>query len=265
MYYRYYSGLNLRIATNWLIITNILIFLIQNVFGRKFIYIFGLIPFKVIHDLWLWQLLTYMFLHGGIIHLLINLFILWMFGRNIEDVFGTMQFLKYYFICGLGAAILIVLTSLSSIIPTIGASGAIYGLLVAYAFLFPDSIIYLYFFIPIKAKHLVIFLGIISFLSGLSESQSNISHFGHLGGLLIGYIYLKYFYQKDYFNLKNLFGKLFTVGKLKKSSFKFDSDEELELKTNLILDKILIKGVNSLTEEEKNIMDEYIKRKNIYH
>jgi hypothetical protein len=82
---------------------------------------------------------------------------------------------------------------------------------------------------------------------------------------LIGYIYLKYFYQKDYFNLKNLFTKLFTIKKFKKTSLKYDSNEELELKTNLILDKIFIKGVNSLTEEEKNIMDEYIKRKNIYH
>ena len=120
-------------AIKWLIIANVVIFFGQVFLGDKFSYIFSLVPYKVLRNFWLWQLLTYMFLHGGFFHLFINLFILWMFGRPIESAWGNKSFLKYYFACGIGASILIILTSSGSKIPTLGASGAIYGILVAYA------------------------------------------------------------------------------------------------------------------------------------
>ncbi len=248
-------------AIKWLIIANVSVYLISWFAGRNFLYIFGLVPYQVVKSLWLWQIFTHMFLHGGLFHLLINLFVLWMFGKPIEREWGTSSFLKYYFTCGLGAGIFILITSLNSRIPVVGASGAIYGILVAFAMLYPDSIIYLYFLFPIKAKHFAILIGAVAFLGGISGGRSNIAHFGHLGGFLVGYVYLKFPLWKYRFHPE----RLFTFLRLPKISLKKRKKDKaksyrIEERVNQILDKILLHGVDSLTAEEKRIMDEYSRR-----
>jgi membrane associated rhomboid family serine protease len=158
----------------------------------------GLIPAAVVERLWLWQPVTYMFQHGGLFHLLFNMLALWMFGVELERLWGTRFFARYYFVAGIGAA---VTTILAALLPfgfaeplyvsvTVGASGAIYGLLLAYALTYPNRPIYLYLVFPIPAKVFVLIIGAISFLSSISGSQSGVAHATHLGGILAGYLYL---------------------------------------------------------------------------
>lgn len=248
-------------AIKWLIIANVSVYLVQVFAGRNFLYTFGLVPYQITRNLRLWQIFTHMFLHGGLFHLLINLFVLWMFGKPIEKKWGTNSFLKYYFTCGLGAGFFIFITSLNSRIPVVGASGAIYGILVAFAMLYPDSIIYLYFLFPIKAKHFVILIGAVALLAGISRGRSNIAHFGHLGGLLVGYVYLKFPLWKHRFHPAKIFASLrlpkLNLKRRKKYKSEFYGVEE---RVNQILDKILLHGVDSLTTEERRIMDEYSHR-----
>jgi membrane associated rhomboid family serine protease len=169
--------------------------------------LFGLHPAWIVHarstvapehSLWVWQVATYMFLHGGIFHIVFNMLALWMFGAELERMWGTRYFLKFYLATGIGAG---VLTVLFSLLPfafarqlqyanVIGASGAVYGLLLAYALYFPDRPIYMYFVFPIPAKIFVAIMGGIAFLSSLSEA-GGIANATHLGGLLVGYIFLK--------------------------------------------------------------------------
>jgi membrane associated rhomboid family serine protease len=139
-----------------------------------------------------------MFLHGGLFHILFNMLALWMFGTELERMWGTRFFLKFYFVTGVGAALLTVAFSWlpfgfaeqlqQSIV--IGASGAIYGLLLAYALYFPDRPIYMYFVFPIPARYFVLIIGAIAFYSSLGET-GGIASATHLGGLLVGYLYLK--------------------------------------------------------------------------
>jgi membrane associated rhomboid family serine protease len=146
----------------------------------------------------LWQPLTYMFLHAGFGHILFNMLSLWMFGVELERMWGTRLFLKYYFICGVGAAattILVSLVPLSTfdhlrVALTVGASGAIYGILLAYALYFPNRPIYIYFVFPVPAKYFVMIMGGITLLSAMSAGDG-VAHTTHLGGLVVGYFYLK--------------------------------------------------------------------------
>jgi membrane associated rhomboid family serine protease len=155
---------------------------------------FGLWPYLVIHKFYVWQLVTYLFLHAGWFHIIFNMFALWMFGSDLESLWGGKKFLFYYFLTGVGAgAVDVALNELFRPgIPsvTIGCSGAVYGLLLAYGMLFPDRLIYLYMIIPIKAKWFVVGMGVIEFVSSFG-SGSHISHFAHLGGMLFGYLYLR--------------------------------------------------------------------------
>src|SRR5215467_5187247 len=152
---------------------------------------FGLVPAFVTQHYYLWQLVTYIFLHGGFFHILFNMFGLYMFGSELEMTWGTRQFTKFFFICGIGAAAITVLVSPHSEAAVIGASGAIFGLLVAYGVLFPDRLIYLYLIIPIQAKWFVIIYGAINFLSALSVTNSGVAYVTHVGGMVVGFVYLK--------------------------------------------------------------------------
>ena len=152
---------------------------------------FALVPFDVTQKYYLWQLATYIFLHGGFFHILFNMFGLYMFGSELEATWGTREFTKYFFLCGIGAGITSVVVSPNSPIPIIGASGAIFGLLLAYGMLFPNRLIYLYMIIPIPAKWFVVIFGAITFLSALSVSNSGVAYVAHLGGMIFGFIYLK--------------------------------------------------------------------------
>lgn len=139
-----------------------------------------------------WQLVTYMFLHAGFGHIFFNLFALWMFGQAIENYWGTNRFTVYYFLTGIGAALLHMLIGGGGA-PTLGASGAVYGILLAFGMMFPERPIMLLFPpIPIKAKYFVAIFGIIELVSGLTRANSGVAHFAHLGGMLVGFILIKY-------------------------------------------------------------------------
>lgn len=153
--------------------------------------LFGLVPYDVTRHLFLWQGVTYLFLHGGLFHILFNMLALWMFGTELEWLWGTPRFLRFYFITGIGAAICSVIAAPSSTIPIIGASGAIYGLLAAYGLLFPDRILLLYFVIPIKAKYFVLILGAIAFWFSITSGGGGVAHVAHLGGMIFGWLYLR--------------------------------------------------------------------------
>jgi len=179
-------------------------------------------------DFYPFQLLTYMFMHGNFTHLFFNMFALWMFGSTLENMWGSKRFLIFYLLCGLGAGIIqelvqyiqlqcysysdemmnivvaegaevmqagkqyvnTTLEALNRIVntPVVGASGAIYGLLLAFGMMFPDSMIYLYFIVPIKAKWFVIGYAVIELLTGIFSSGDHVAHFAHLGGMLVGLI-----------------------------------------------------------------------------
>lgn len=161
---------------------------------------FGLVPYGVTHALRIWQPFTYLFLHEGIGHILINMFVLWMFGRDVERAWGKKRFFTYYFVCGAGAGVIniVVKTILdphgrgSALIPTIGASGAIFGVLLAAAILFPHQPVYLLFIpVVISMRVLVGVMGVIEFFGTLGSGGDNVSHVCHLGGMLVGYLYLR--------------------------------------------------------------------------
>jgi membrane associated rhomboid family serine protease len=152
--------------------------------------LFGLVPVQVWRGA-LWQPLTYMFLHGGIFHLIFNMLVLWMFGSTLESTWGPRRFLTFYFICGIGAGLLNAAVTPSSLVPVIGASGAIYGLLMAFAILFPEQLIYFWGIFPVKAKYFVIGIGAIELLTAMGTQGSGIAHIAHLGGMLFGLIYMK--------------------------------------------------------------------------
>ncbi len=185
-------------ALKAIIIANVVMFF-ATTFFRTLVPVLGLVPALVTGEFWIWQVATYMFLHGGLLHILFNMLALWMFGTELERLWGTRFFLKFYFISGIGAGILTVAFSLlpfgfahqlhQSIV--IGASGAIYALLLAYALYFPDRPIYMYFVFPIPARIFVLIMGVIAFYSSLSDAGGGIANATHLGGLLVGYVYLK--------------------------------------------------------------------------
>lgn len=144
-----------------------------------------------------WQLVTYMFLHAGFGHVLFNLFALWIFGQGIENFWGTKRFTIYYFLTGIGAALLHMWISGTGA-PTVGASGAVFGILLAFGMMFPDRyIILLIPPIPIKAKYFVAIFGAIELFSGIMRPDSGIAHFAHLGGMVIGFLLIKYWGLKS--------------------------------------------------------------------
>lgn len=184
-------------AVKWLIAANVVAFLASSVFFSLPAWL-GLTPERIFTDFALWQPVTYMFLHGGLGHLLFNMLGLWMFGVELEHRWRTKQFLTFYFVCGVGAALFTILLSLLPfgfagpmyVSTTVGASGAIYGLLLAYGMYYPDRPILLYMLFPIPARYFVMIIGAISFYMSVMGSRSGVAHAAHLGGLVAGYLYL---------------------------------------------------------------------------
>jgi membrane associated rhomboid family serine protease len=181
-----------------LIITNIAVFVLVW-FARPLMLLFGLRAEDVFERLWFWQPVTYMFLHGGIGHIFFNMLALWMFGTELERMWGSRLFLKYYAICGVGAGATTLILSLLPIdifahlytALTVGASGALYGIYLAYGMYFPNRPIYIYFIFPVPAKYLVMIMGGITLLLSLDGPGGGVAHTTHLGGLIAGYLYLK--------------------------------------------------------------------------
>ena len=159
--------------------------------GRWMIGIFGLTPLSVLAKLSVWQIATYLFLHGGFGHLFWNMFALWMFGSELERYWGSRQFLKFFLITGMGAGVLSIAFEPLSLIPTIGASGSVYGILMAYGMMFPERLVYLYFLFPVKVKYFIAVLSVITFVSAFGSSGSTVAHVAHLGGMIVAFLYLK--------------------------------------------------------------------------
>ena len=190
--YRVTIGPTLTPMVKSLVVTCVLIFFLQKLGpGRDMTLIFGLRPAFVLQKLYLWQLVTYLFLHGNVMHILFNMFALWMFGSELERYWRSQQFLRFFLVTGIGAGVLSVLFSPSSDVPTIGASGAVYGILMAYGMMFPNRLVYLYFLVPIRVKYFVAGLGVVAFLSALNSPGSTIAHVAHLGGMVFAFLYLK--------------------------------------------------------------------------
>ena len=165
-----------------------------------------------------YQLVTYMFMHGDFGHLFFNMFALWMFGNTLENIWGPNRFLLFYFACGIGAGLVQelvqyiqyattlqgyvnvnmgghIISQYLNLLTTVGASGAVYGILLAFGMMFPNSTLYIYFAIPIKAKWFVLIYGIIELFAGFS-AVDNVAHFAHLGGMLFGLILILYWKKK---------------------------------------------------------------------
>lgn len=249
-----FGGSIISPGVKYIIFATGLVFILQLISGAKPIAWFGLHPVDIYREFRIWQLVTYMFLHGDFIHILLNMIILWMFGCEVERNWGTNNFLKYYFICGVGAGVFHILFHLTSDIPVVGASGAIYGILLAFAMLFPDRPIILFpFFIALKAKYWAMIFAAIALIFGLFGGQNGVAHFAHLGGMIVGFIYLKLSWKMS------LFGMDFI--KKKKGEWEFQKlinkrRKLLELRqsVDVILDKINEVGYENLTEKEKQVL-----------
>jgi membrane associated rhomboid family serine protease len=184
-------------GVKWLLIGNTVIFLICNLGGSAVQVpagtLLGLSAEAAIHHFLLFQVFTYMFLHFATMHVLFNMLGLWFFGKPIEETWGTRRFLKFYFLCGIAAGVCVVLANAlngSWGTVTIGASGAIFGTLVAFGILFPDSIILMFFVFPMKAKYAVMIYVAIELLATFGPN-TGVSTVAHLGGAAFAYLYLK--------------------------------------------------------------------------
>ena len=247
-------------GVKFLLIVNIIVFILIELSGQKSLLFrtFGLVPSLVWNKFKIWQLFTYLFIHGGIFHIFFNMFVLWMFGKDLESQWGKMEFLLFYFVCGIGAGLITVLFSVNSIVPIVGASGAIYGLLLAYGFTYPNQMVYMYGLFPLKVKYMVLGLGAIAFFASLSTSQSNVSHITHLSGMIIGLIFI-------YFNLNWKVIKLWYIRMrlkgLSQQPAKQDNEEaQMKKQVDKILDKLNDSGWDSLTEQEENYLTQASKR-----
>ncbi|MBI2999023.1 MAG: rhomboid family intramembrane serine protease [Deltaproteobacteria bacterium] len=196
MYYQtrnvMFGGGSVTPAIKFLLIANVAVFVLQTFTDYRMIRLFGLVPDLVLHNFYVWQLFTYQFLHGGLFHILFNMLALWMFGCDLERRWGTRFFLRYYFVSAIGGGILNTVFLPNQIVPSIGASAGIYGVLLAYGLIYPERIVYFYFLFPIKMKHFVMLIGAISLYSSIVASQSGIAHLAHLGGMGFGYVYLRW-------------------------------------------------------------------------
>lgn len=241
----------------------------------------GLIPFSNEYlSFWPWQLVTYQFLHGDFGHIFFNMLMLWMFGMEIENIMGSRKFLVFYLLAGIGGGLLqLILGSGSGVI--IGASGAVYGVMVAFAMFFPDRMIYIWFLFPVRAKYLIVGMMIIEFLS--VGDGSFVAHLAHLGGAVVGFLFVMMDRQRNFnfdkyfdlfkgskpFNNQNSFKKKTSVfGKKEVEDAEFyeinsnssRKEDVSQAEIDRILDKISQSGYQNLTEKEKKILFEASKK-----
>jgi membrane associated rhomboid family serine protease len=274
-----------------LLLSNALIFVMVQFFGSFTLdgmpltyaihYYLGLMPLG--NGFWPWQLLTYQFIHAGLGHIFYNMFGLWMFGMEIEHVWGPKRFLTFYLLCGVVAGVfqLIlapILEPSQVAVPTVGASGAVYGVLIAFAMLFPDRYIFLWFLVPVKAKYFVaglILLGVFAI-----GGSTNVANLAHLGGAFAGYIYVLSVTgrlplhrwwedfrvkmttpttpQSPYQSEEAVDAKVYDIRDAKPQ----DERAQMQKRIDEILDKISRSGYQNLTEEEKKILFEASKKLN---
>jgi len=196
-----FGGMGMTPGVKALLIVNLAVFVIQTIMhdysGREIgalTGLFGFIPGQAIIGLEVWRFVTYMFLHGGLGHILFNMLGLWMFGTQIEARWGRGPFLLYYLVCGIGGALtygLFKLFGMDAFTPMVGASGAVYGILLAYGMMFPEAIILIGLIVPMKAKYAVVLFGLIELLSTASGGGGGVAHLAHLGGMASGFLFLR--------------------------------------------------------------------------
>lgn len=245
-------------AVKALLIANGLIFILQLLTGQTLTLYFGLTPAVVLHRLAVYQLVTYMFLHGGLLHIAMNMFILWMFGVAIEQTWGTKRFLFYYFLTGIAGGLFTIAFNPSSLVPTIGASGAIYGLLAAYAVLFPNQTIYLYFLFPMKVKYAVLLFVGLEFLASLGSTPDGVGHLAHLGGAVVGFLYLKADWRIRRFlrfiSPVRIIESLRYGHKTRKMEKNRQETADVMKRVDRILDKINSVGIENISEGERHFL-----------
>lgn len=284
---------NMPPVTKNLIFINVLFFLATNVlekYGMDLTSMFGL-HFFLASDFKIYQLLTYMFMHGNLMHIFFNMLAVWMFGRIVEVAWGSRRFLIYYLICGIGAGVMQELVQWidfqvsgmaaydsvnmgGSIIPmdaylnlmtTVGASGAVYGILLAFGLSYPDERMFVFPIpVPIKAKYFVIGYAVIELFSGLSSSNDGVAHFAHLGGMIVGFLLILYWTYGNHLDSEGYIAqikKFFRDRKKPKMKVHYgerEQDYQYNAKTqeeqaeiDRILDKLRKSGYQSLTVDEK--------------
>ena len=238
----------------WMLIINGAVFLLQFFFRGQLEYYLGLTPALFFADFpnYLYSVFTYMFLHStsGIFHLLINMFILWMFGTEIELTWGSRSFARFYLLAGFCGGVLTLLVHPGQAGPTIGASGAVYGILVAYWLMFPRRYLYLWFLFPVQVRWAIPALMLISFLS----SDMRVAHMAHLGGALFGLAYLKLDWRLF------SFGRRFKTLRHKRAETKLHKNrlkaEDVMKKVDSILDRINEVGIENLSKSERKFLEE---------
>lgn len=214
-------------------------------FGFRLNFYFGLVPFNFTSQLWLWQAFTYIFIHADFWHFLFNALMLWMLGRTIEQDMGSRKFLAYFLACGAAAALFTAAFEPTSLRPVIGASGAVYGLLGAFAFLYPNATVNFYFIFPMSARTMAILLGAIEFVMTFSNPGSKISSVTHLGGLAAGLLWLwaeRRWRERPVYEAP-------------------DPAVKEKAEVDRLLEKISTRGQSSLSRSELARLDEYAKRK----
>ena len=268
-----------------LLVGNVAVFLFTSFFGMFRIsslplgaIINGVFPLYPLGDgFQVWQLFTYMFMHAGLMHLLFNMIALWMFGMELENVWGSKKFLIYYLTCGLGAGLsnLLIAPLFAAAGPTVGASGAIYGVLIAFGLIFPDRPIFIYFLLPIKARYFVMFYIFLEVYDGVTGTSDGIAHFAHLGGAAVGFVFLLIDQKKMPFGTLWLHtrDRLSPTERVNRytyqnvSNAKYHDVDDPEERVNQqqideILDKISQSGYPSLTDAEKKMLFDASKRLN---
>lgn len=259
-----------------LMIINGAVFLLQLFSGAFFPglqleQVFGISHQGLVNEFKIWQPFTYMFLHGGFFHILMNLFALWMFSGDLEELWGSSAFMSFYLISGVGAGLFIALMNFFACqeygvcsVPTLGASGAIYALLLAYGLTWPNREVLLYFIIPIKMKYLVLIFGLIEFFgtfSGGAPGATQMSHVGHLGGIVSGL--LLFLYRRNRGSSSKTAGAQkpgLIAGWLRRRRLKKKQEEiNQRIEAKEIIDALLTKiargGMKSLTPQEKKQLD----------
>lgn len=237
----------------WMLIINVGVWILEYVFPTM-IFNLGLVPARFFSEFpnLLYTVFTYMFLHSTAMfgHILFNMFALWMFGTEIEYTWGSKSFARFYFYCGLAGSILTLIVYPSQMAPMIGASGAIYGILIAYWLMFPNRKLYIYFLVPVKVKWAIPGMMLLGFLF----SGGNVAHMAHLGGAIFGLAYLKL----DWRWLS--FGKKFKNLRYKRQEAKLEKRRQNAVDTmkriDAILDKINEVGLENISKADRKFLEE---------
>jgi len=246
-----------------LVLITAIVYLMQGFLPEVLLYKnLALVPSQVVSHGKIWELATYMFLHGGMMHLFFNMFGLVMFGTALEIGWGSREFVKYYFVTGIGAGVIHVITTLlgggSPNIPTIGASGAIFGILIAYGMTYPNRPVLFMFVIPMSARTFVAIYAVLELAMTVQyHGQDGVARFAHLGGMLVGFLYLKR--ETLLWQLRRQLGRV-TSGGVRISSGQKYSEEEYRRRIDAIIDKGRREGFESFTDEERRLLEESAER-----